>query len=455
MSQRSHTRDDIRKELLPQFEELVDVVYEARLKESSMEAEESIAKAGDKLGAKAIGQWLLSFDRDDDFVTIDGKTYYRLGDLVEKSYSTKRGHVRLARHIYRPMGEHNGAMACPLEIAVGMVQGQWTPGCAVAMAYAAQELPERSAAKVAARLGAMAYSYSSFQRLRGVVADKWEKDRDLFEDRVIEEIEIPTATRRLAVSIDRVSLPILEDTGIHYRMAYCGTVTLYNEEGEPIKTLRYGRMPYEGAYILREQMRYDVEALLRRCHSLDVVCLSDGAAELCNILDKDYPEAVARYIDFYHVVEKLAAAVNAYTKHRPLRRSSEEIIADWRLRLLNDEGAIDEIEAIITGWDVRELQVGDKRPVHEALTYIENHRPQMRYAQARKKGHPIGSGHVEACCKQLVQCRMKRSGQRWKEEGGQAVLTLRSLATDARWDVAMAVLMPTFKQSVQPANQAA
>ena len=128
MSQRSHTRDDIRKELLPQFEELVDVVYEARLKESSMEAEESIAKAGDKLGAKAIGQWLLSFDRDDDFVTIDGKTYYRLGDLVEKSYSTKRGHVRLARHIYRPMGEHNGRDGMSARSRGGNGPGAVDPG---------------------------------------------------------------------------------------------------------------------------------------------------------------------------------------------------------------------------------------------------------------------------------------------------------------------------------------
>ena len=50
---------------------------------------------------------------------------------------------------------------------------------------------------------------------------------------------------------------------------------------------------------------------------------------------------------------------------------------------------------------------------------------------------------------------MKRNGQRWKEQGGQAVLTLRSLATDARWDVAMDVLMPTFRQSVKAVNQVA
>ena len=402
MSQGSHTRDKIRKELLPQFEALVDAVCEARQKDSSMEDEDKIARAGDELGAKAIGQWLLFFNRDDEFLNIDDQIYYRLNDPVEKTYSTKRGDVRFNRHIYRPLGEHNGATRCPLELSAGMLQGQWTPGCAEAMAYVVQELPERSAAKVAARLGAMSYSYSSFQRLRSVVADQWEKDRDIYEEHVIEAVDIPEDTARLAVSIDRVSLPMKEETGIKYRMAYCSTVTLYDEAGEPLQTLRYGRIPYEGAHILREQMHYDVEALLRRRPGLEVVYLSDGAAELCNILDEDFPEASARYIDSYHVVEKLAAAVKAYADHRPLRRSTEEITDDWRLRLLNQVDAIDEIEDIITRWNVRHLEVGDRQPLDGALTYIENHRQQMDYASAREQGHPIGSGHVEACCKQLV-----------------------------------------------------
>ena len=50
---------------------------------------------------------------------------------------------------------------------------------------------------------------------------------------------------------------------------------------------------------------------------------------------------------------------------------------------------------------------------------------------------------------------MKRSGQRWKSRGGQAVLTLRSWATDARSEPAMTALMPTFKRSVETVNQAA
>src|SRR5690554_4020111 len=346
MRQGSHSRNEIRKHLLPFFENLVDEVHRARQEKASMQSEATIARRGDALVAEAIGQWLRGFDRDDKHLNIDGARYYRLKDPVEKTYATSRGKVRISRHIYRPSGVHNGAIACPVELSVGMVQGQWTPGCAVSMAYTAQELPERNAAKLASKLGAMNYSASSFKRVTRALGAGWEKDRDLFEEATIEAVQIPETAECLAISVDRVSLPMAEDEGVNYRMAYCGAVTMYDGQGEPLKTLRYGRMPAEGSSCLREQMRWDVEALLKRRPDLELICLSDGAAEMCNILDEEFPNAV-RYIDYYHLVEKLAAAITAYANHRPLSKTKDEVIASWQFRLLNEDDAIDTIEKTI------------------------------------------------------------------------------------------------------------
>ena len=46
----------------------------------------------------------------------------------------------------------------------------------------------------------------------------------------------------------------------------------------------------------------------------------------------------------------------------------------------------------------------------------------MNYFQLQQNRLPIGSGIVEAACKNLISALMKKSGMRWNINGGQAVL---------------------------------
>ena len=64
-----------------------------------------------------------------------------------------------------------------------------------------------------------------------------------------------------------------------------------------------------------------------------------------------------------------------------------------------------------------------------------NNRARMNYAEL-SAADSIGSGKVEAANKMIVNVRMKRSGQRWSQEGGQAVMDLRSLDKSGRLDAA-------------------
>jgi hypothetical protein len=69
-------------------------------------------------------------------------------------------------------------------------------------------------------------------------------------------------------------------------------------------------------------------------------------------------------------------------------------------------------------------------------------------AEVRAASLPIGSGVVEAACKTLASQRLKRSGMRWRQPGGQAILTLRALIQSERFGHGWAMLSATYKTSV-------
>ena len=72
----------------------------------------------------------------------------------------------------------------------------------------------------------------------------------------------------------------------------------------------------------------------------------------------------------------------------------------------------------------------------------------MRYAVLKKQGLPIGSGVTEAACKTLATQRLKRSGMRWGEQGGQAILSFRALVQSNRFERAWTLLAHTYKAEV-------
>ena len=121
----------------------------------------------------------------------------------------------------------------------------------------------------------------------------------------------------------------------------------------------------------------------------------------------------------------------------------------WRLRLLNRTGSVAEILQELYNSGKAELVAGKSRPVHEAITYLENPQARMNYAAARRRGFPVGSGNVEATCKSLVAVRMKRPGARWKEESVEHLLNLRALALSDRWESALTLTLRPLRKTLR------
>ncbi len=88
--------------------------------------------------------------------------------------------------------------------------------------------------------------------------------------------------------------------------------------------------------------------------------------------------------------------------------------------------------------------------IARGLGYFRNNQNRMNYSEVADAGYPIGSCAVEAANKVLVNSRMKRSGQRWGRDGGQGVLTFRSLLRSGRFDRAWAVPARSWQQWMPP-----
>lgn len=161
------------------------------------------------------------------------------------------------------------------------------------------------------------------------------------------------------------------------------------------------------------------------------VALSDGGAGLEEFLRTNFPRVEAVILDFYHASEylaKLSAALHPTDEAAALGQTKS-----WS-RLLRDEGGEAMIAVLREGeWPSRQGLAAVKE---EVLTYFRNQVHRMDYPRYEANGWFIGSGAVESACKTVVGQRLKGSGMRWGETGGNAVCHVRALYRSERgqWD---------------------
>lgn len=408
---------------------------------------------------------LAALDVDAPAVLIDGQLHTRV-HRVEGRYYTLAGDVVVLRSLYR--ARRNGTVVDAISLRTGALDGGWLPETAAAMAQLLQQGPSREAETTAQRVGRLPYSRCSFERVGHAVGRAYAARHVDIADALIEGLTIPAAACTVSFGIDRVSLPVEEPRARPvgrprkhaarrpvqrvYRMAYCATVTLHDAQGEALQTIRYGAVPSADPADLCDRLFADATAILAQRPELQVVLLADGAPELRDLLRSAVGEGplgvpVTEILDFWHLAEKLAPAAQVVYG----AAQAPQVRGRWRATLLNRTDAPDEIREALLASGQRQVQVGDHQPVHEAITYLENHRDRMGYPSARRRGLPIGSGVTEASCKSLFVVRMKRNGARWKEQTAGEVIHLRALALSDRWDAALRLTFAPLRKAVRVA----
>ena len=436
------------------------------------QVEAAVSEATAKVERTAHEKILESLDIDVAAVIIGGIRYNRVGRCCA-SYHTMAGSVSVERSLYRRSGarggQPEGKVVDPVSLRAGVIGDGWLPRTARAMAHEVQQGTSREAEASAMEKDRLAYSRASFERVAHLVGALAVASRQDIEDALIEAYEVPEEARCVSVSLDRVSVPMEEPrprpvgrpkkgapknpVARNFRMAYCGTVTLHDENGTALHTIRYGCMPQGDILGMRDRLVADVTTLVSKRPDLKLQLLCDGAPEMWNLLDERFTEEqfggkIRRLVDLHHLMEKLGAAARVI-----YGSDTDKTLRRWRLHLLNRSKAATEIleELIASGLDEGP---GENHPVHAAITYLQSHgldADHMNYAGARRLGLPLGSGNVEATCKSLFEMRLKRCGSRWKDETGEHIVQLRAQALSDRWGPAIELVLRPLRMAVRVA----
>lgn len=152
------------------------------------------------------------------------------------------------------------------------------------------------------------------------------------------------------------------------------------------------------------------------------IALTDGAPCLENFVAQNAPLAV-RILDFYHASEHVAALARALQPQD--EPAFKKLHGDWCHLLKHAGGA-----ALLAVWealDKNSWTAAQQECYRQQEQYLRNNNHRTDYPTYLAHGWRIGSGPVEAACKQVVGQRLKGAGMRWREPGSDSVCHLRAL----------------------------
>lgn len=180
-----------------------------------------------------------------------------------------------------------------------------------------------------------------------------------------------------------------------------------------------------GMGALREQLH--AEALRQGLGQVErVVVMGDGAAWIWNLAADRFKEAVQR-VDLYHIKQHLWTAARALHPDDPVQAALWVRQMKQRLKRGQAGKVIAHLEEA-----VQDLEALHQQTVSKEIDYLKEHAHRMDYDQARRRHEPVGTGAIESTCRQY-QCRFKRPGQFWSQQGDEGLLCLETFWRNNRW----------------------
>jgi len=338
-----------------------------------------------------------------------------------KTVATLLGPVILQRAYYHC--SDCGASSLPYDERVGLGGGEVSPGLAKAATLLAVQAPFESASRMLHNLTGQSLSPKTVERLTHQVGSVASSHEEALAQKM-ERWESPAAEvqpERLYVAVDGAM--VHERDGWHeVKTAVC-----YWEDETGERQARYGVRFEEAASFVAF-----VWSLACRCGlnvAKEVVLLGDGARWIWDRIGGLLPEAT-QIVDWYHAME------HVWDCGRGLYGEGSEQTTAWvkQIETLLWDGHVREILRQLESQRCQARAPAQRQALDGLVTYLRNQDDRLAYARFRARGLDIGSGRVEAACKNVVGARMKRSGMRWTRHGAQTTLSLRVFWLNGTWD---------------------
>jgi hypothetical protein len=374
-----------------------------------------------------------------------GHPLSRLSSGHERRFESRFGTITVQRT--RGYCKRCRKWRVPADTALGLEDsGGYSPGLQDAAAMLASKMPVEEASAVLEHLTGVKMPRATLDRLarrQGERAQRVRSQLDRQASTAPIQLELSLEPYQMIIQMDAWHIRERDDWGHtgplrlqgqepeRWHWVYTGTCFRLDHRGQtaggrPVISERGFVATRSGLDALREQLH--AEALRRGLgQAAGALVIGDGAVWIWRLSDDRWPEAHQR-LDFYHAVQHLAAVAKA------LYGEDKDRLKAWLKPLvqqLKDQSAVKviaQLDEVLAGLPEGTI----RQSVAKELEYFKEHEPRMDYRAARRAAQPIGSGPIEATCRQF-QCRFKRPGQFWSQKGDEALLCLETFWRNGRW----------------------
>src|SRR3984893_11870035 len=218
--------------------------------------------------------------------------------------------------------------------------------------------------------------------------------------------------------------------GVKRMMGYVGGREPFENGRMSLKELAGVEISTKAVERTAEAIGEEIEEMTRRELEMamsEKVVIGDGAPWIWGVADMHFPGGI-QIVDLYHALERVAEVSKtvfgtesskwkewAQSRGEALKRGDVELVIRNLRRL-------------------RPRAPKAKKVVAAAIEYFQRNRERMRYGKFRDAGLFIGSGVVEAGCKNVIGKRLKQSGMWWTVRGANSIIWLRCCQLSGRWE---------------------